>query len=35
MRVSNDNEATFGPILQLAPNGTIGEVAEEEPEGGE
>ena len=35
MRVSNDNGATFGPILQLAPNGTIGEVAEEEPEGGE
>jgi hypothetical protein len=35
MRVSNDNGATFGPKLQLAPNGTIGEVAEEEPEGGE
>src|SRR5918998_4054903 len=35
MRVSNDNGATFGPILQLAPNGTIGEVAEEEPEEGE
>jgi hypothetical protein len=32
MRVSNDNGATFGSILQLAPNGTIGEVAEEEPE---
>lgn len=35
MRVSNDNGATFGPILLLAPNGTIGEVAEEEPEEGE
>lgn len=35
MRVSNDNGATFGPILQLVPSGTIGEVAEEEPEGGE
>jgi hypothetical protein len=34
MRVSNDNGATFGPILRLAPNGTIGE-AEEEPEEGE
>jgi hypothetical protein len=32
MRVSNDNGATFGSILQLAPNGTIGEDAEEEPE---
>jgi hypothetical protein len=32
MRVSN-NGATFGPILRLAPNGTIGE--EEEPEEGE
>jgi hypothetical protein len=34
MRVSSDNGATFGPILRLAPNGTIGE-AEEEPEEGE
>jgi hypothetical protein len=34
MRVSNDNGATFGPILRLAPNGTIGE-AEEEPNEGE
>jgi hypothetical protein len=34
MRVSNDNGATFGPVLRLAPNGTIGE-AEEEPEEGE
>jgi hypothetical protein len=24
MRVSNDNGATFGPLLQLATNGTIG-----------
>ncbi|MDQ3838763.1 MAG: hypothetical protein M3297_05800 [Thermoproteota archaeon] len=34
MRVSTDNGATFGPILRLAPNGTIGasgdEVEEEE-----
>ena len=35
IRVSNDNGATFGHILQLVPNGTIGEVAEEEPEEGE
>jgi hypothetical protein len=34
VRVSNDNGATFGPVLRLAPNGTIGE-AEEEPEEGE
>jgi hypothetical protein len=34
MRVSNDNGATFGPVLRLAPNGTIGvsEDAEEEEE---
>ena len=36
MRISNDNGATFGPILRLAPNGTIGdsgdEVEEEEEE---
>jgi hypothetical protein len=25
MRVSNDNGATFGPVLTLATNGTIGE----------
>lgn len=24
MRVSNDNGATFGPLLKLADNGTIG-----------
>jgi hypothetical protein len=35
IRVSNDNGATFGPLLRLAPNGTIGEVAEEESEEGE
>jgi hypothetical protein len=35
MRVSNDNGATFGPPLRLALNGTISEVAEEEPEVGE
>jgi hypothetical protein len=34
MRVSNDNGATFGPMLMLATNGTIGEV-EAEPEEGE
>jgi hypothetical protein len=34
MRVSNDNGATFGPLIRLAPNGTIGEVEEEEPEEG-
>jgi hypothetical protein len=25
MRVSNDNGATWGPILKLSTNGTIGE----------
>ena len=35
MRVSNDNGATFGPLLRLALNGTIGDVAEEEPEEGD
>jgi hypothetical protein len=30
MRVSNDNGETFGPILRLATNGTIGEAAAEE-----
>jgi hypothetical protein len=30
MRVSNNNGETFGPILRLATNGTIGEAAEEE-----
>lgn len=29
MRVSNDNGATFGPILRLAPNGTIGALEDE------
>ena len=33
MRVSNDNGGTFGPILRLAANGTIGEVADGEDEG--
>jgi hypothetical protein len=34
MRVSNDNGATFGSVLRLAPNGTIGvsEDAETEEE---
>jgi hypothetical protein len=32
--VSTDNGATFGPVLTLATNGTIGE-SEEEPEKGE
>jgi hypothetical protein len=30
MRVSNDNGATFGPILMLATNGTLGEAADGE-----
>jgi len=25
MRISNDNGKTFGPLLQLAGNGTLGE----------
>jgi hypothetical protein len=29
MRVSNDNGATFGPVLTLATNGTIGQAAGE------
>jgi hypothetical protein len=32
MRVSNDNGATFGPKLRLAPNGTIGVSEDEEEE---
>lgn len=28
MRVSTDNGATFGPMLMLATNGTIGEIEE-------
>jgi hypothetical protein len=36
MRVSNDNGETFGPVLSLAANGTIGvEEEAEEQEGGE
>jgi hypothetical protein len=34
MRVSNDNGATFGPVLRLAPNGTIGDSEDEEEEEG-
>jgi hypothetical protein len=30
MRVSNDNGETFGPLLSLGANGTIGEETEEE-----
>jgi hypothetical protein len=30
MRVSNDNGATFGPVLILATNGTIGDSEQEE-----
>lgn len=30
MRVSNDNGATFGSVLRLAPNGTIGVSEDEE-----
>lgn len=33
MKVSNDNGATFGPLLTLATNGTLGEAAEGEDEG--
>jgi hypothetical protein len=29
MRVSNDNGETFGPLLELATNGTIREAAPE------
>ena len=29
MRISTDNGATFGPILRLAPNGTIGASGDE------
>jgi len=32
MRVSNDNGATFGPVLRLASNGTIGVSDEDEEE---
>jgi hypothetical protein len=30
MKVSNDNGATFGPLLTLATNGTLGEPVDEE-----
>ncbi|MGH9988591.1 MAG: hypothetical protein ACRD8W_32060 [Nitrososphaeraceae archaeon] len=30
MRVSTDNGASFGPILMLATNGTLGEAADGE-----
>jgi len=30
MRVSNDNGATFGPVLTLAANGTLGEASDGE-----
>jgi phage terminase large subunit GpA-like protein len=32
MRVSTDNGATFGPMLMLATNGTIGDAEEEQEE---
>jgi hypothetical protein len=32
MRVSNDNGATFGPVLMLGANGTIGVATEDEGE---
>ena len=32
-RSSNDNGATFGPVLTLATNGTLGEASEGEGEG--
>jgi hypothetical protein len=31
-RISTDSGQTFGPMLMLAANGTIGQTAEEEPE---
>jgi hypothetical protein len=34
-RVSTDNGATFGAVLNLSANGTLGETAEEGPEEGE
>jgi hypothetical protein len=33
MRVSTDNGGTFGPLLKLATNGTIGEEGETPEEG--
>jgi hypothetical protein len=30
MRISTDNGATFGPVLTLTTNGTIGEATEVE-----
>jgi hypothetical protein len=33
MRISNDNGATFEPLLKLATNGTLGEALEGEGEG--
>jgi hypothetical protein len=32
MRVSDDNGETFGPMMRLSANGTIGEAAEEKEE---
>jgi hypothetical protein len=32
MRVSSDNGATFGPVLMLSTNGTVGEASEGEDE---
>jgi hypothetical protein len=32
-KISTDNGATFGPMLMLATNGTIGEAEEEQEEG--
>src|SRR5215204_2063582 len=34
VRISTDNGQTFGPLLKLATNGTIGQDVEEEPEEG-
>jgi hypothetical protein len=34
-KISNDAGETFGSMLTLAANGTIGEAAEEGEEGGE
>jgi hypothetical protein len=34
-RISTDSGQTFGPMLMLASNGTLGDAEEEEPEGGE
>jgi len=34
LQSTTDNGQTFGPLLKLATNGTIGQEVEEEPEEG-